>query len=298
MLKTIFREPLLQFLTGGAVLFALSSLVGGNPESEDKRIVVNPQRIEQLRSGWEKRWRRPPSEQELQGLIDQYAREEVLYREGLAMGLDKDDAVIRRRVARKVEFLVEDLAAAHEPRDDDLREYFRNHPERFNKPARATFTHVYFSIDRRGPGAYADARELLERVEGADGEVAATSGDRFLLNHRYTEATLEQVASDFGRHFAQAVFGLRPGGWQGPVRSGYGVHLVRVTDLVKASLPAFDEVRDQVRTAYLDELRRQQNEAIIREMIGRYQIIVKDAAEESAPGVAEKPDADGPKGPS
>jgi peptidyl-prolyl cis-trans isomerase C len=287
MLRKILNEPLFQFLLAGAALFALSSFVGDRPGSDDKRIVVSPERIEQLKAVWQKQWQRPPSEQELKGLIDQYAREEVLYREGLAMGLDRDDTVIRRRVAQKVEFLVQDLAAAQSPADGALKKYFRNHPEQFRTPAQVSFTQVYFNSDRRGPRAEADARELLQRINSGGSDVAATSGDRFLLNDRYTEVTQEQVARDFGREFAQAVFVLPTGGWRGPLRSGYGVHLVRVTDRMEASLPAFEQVRDRVRAAYLDELRRRQNEAIIRKMTERYQIVVKSAPEESAPSVAQ-----------
>lgn len=289
MLKKIFKEPLFQFLLAGAALFFLSALVGERPASDGKAIVVSPQRIEQLRAGWQKRWQRPPSDKELQGLIDQYVREEVLYREGLAMGLDQNDTVIRRRVAQKVEFLVQDLAAAQAPGDAKLMAYFERHREQYTRPARITFTHLYFNEDRRGPKAEADAQEQLRRLENG-GKLMATSGDALMLNSRYADVTEDQVARDFGREFAEAIFTLPLGAWQGPVRSGYGVHLVRVTARDEASPPAFDQVREKVRTAYLDERRREQNEAIIRGMTGRYQIIIEGITGQSAQPVAEKAD--------
>jgi hypothetical protein len=282
MLRAALKEPLIHFLVVGVLLFAFYDLRGGSPEPNDRRIVVTRERIQQLASTWAKQWQRPPTEDELRALVEQFTREEVLYREALAMGLDEDDTIIRRRMAQKVEFLVQDLAAQRQPEPADLTAFFEKNADLFREPARLSFSHVYFSTDRRGSAAAQDARELRDRLNGENASEAAAHGDPFLLRDTYRMTTRRDVAADFGAAFADAVFDLEVGAWHGPVRSGYGLHLVRVSERVEATLPAFAAVRDRVEQAYVDEERRRTNEEVMRRMMERYEVVIDDGARADA----------------
>jgi hypothetical protein len=278
MIKTILREPLLHFLIAGALLFGLYSFLGSGPEIDDRRIVVTQQQIQQLKDAWEKQWRRQPGADELEHLVEEFIQEEVLYREGLALGLDSDDTIIRRRMAQKVKFLVQDLVAPGEPDEVALDNFYTENADLFRKPARLAFTHVYFSTDRRGDKAEDDARQLLDGLTTGRVVNTSESGDAFMLQYDYKRVTYRDVAQQFGPVFAETIFELEPGAWQGPVRSSYGIHLVRVAERVEETLPSFIEVREQVREAYIDDRRRKANDEAIRRMKDRYQIVVEDAA--------------------
>jgi hypothetical protein len=256
----------------GVVLFGLYSLFGQKQEAESKEIVISLQQIDLLASMWEKQWRRPPTPQEMQGLIQSFVREEVLYREALAMGLDRDDTVVRRRLAQKIEFLAQDLATQGEPGDAELRTFYQENAEQFEVPATVTFSHVYLNLDTRGESAFDDAKGLLEELRaGAD---PGQAGDRFMLQAHYADLTRQGVARNFGSQFAEAIFALTPGSWEGPVQSGYGIHLVRVEGQREAYLPAFEEVRLRVRDEFISNRRREVDELFYERLREGYEITI------------------------
>ena len=176
---SVFKSPLLHFMVLGVLVFLLYSFFASRQPRESEEIVVSAQQIELLASMWQKQWRRPPTQQELDGLIQSYIREEVLYRQALSMGLDRDDTVIRRRLAQKIEFLAQDLAAQVEPTDQELRNYFVENPEKFEVPPRITFQHVYINLDQRGDSAETEAELILSELRA--GGDPRQLGDRFLL---------------------------------------------------------------------------------------------------------------------
>lgn len=275
-----WREPLVQFLGAGLAIFALSWVFGDGDAGSGRgdRIVVDGARLAQLRQSFERQWNRPPTAEELDAVVEGYVREEALYREGVKMGLDRDDTIVRRRVAQKLRFLVEDLLPPPEPTVAELEAFLASHPERFTRPSRATFAHLYFSESRRGPAAETDARRTLvtlaeaPRPGGPAGEAAVDGGDPFLLGGRRDGATRDEIESDFGPRFADALFAMEPGAWRGPVRSAYGVHLVRLEERSAAERPPLDEVRDAVTAAWLDERRRETNEQAIERIVDRYEV--------------------------
>ncbi len=216
--RSILRQPLFQFLVLGLILFGLYTVFGEKQETESKEIVISSQQVELLASMWEKQWRRPPTPQELEGLIQSFIREEVLYREALAMGLDRDDMVVRRRLAQKIEFLAQDLATQGEPGDAELRTFYQENAEDFEVPATVTFSHVYLNLDTRGEEAFEDAERIVAELRsGAD---PAQQGDRFMLQSHYADLTQQGVARNFGSKFAEAIFELTPGNWEGPCAVG------------------------------------------------------------------------------
>jgi hypothetical protein len=155
----VAREPLLHFLLLGAAIYLVYGLASSAVDGESgSRITVSAAEIEWLESSWEKRWNRLPTAEERGGLIREYVRETVFYREALAMGLDRDDTIIRRRLAQKLEFLSEDLAASQAPTEEELLAYFASHADRYQSPALTTFTHVFVDPDLRGDQVFVDAR--------------------------------------------------------------------------------------------------------------------------------------------
>lgn len=256
--RRLLREPLVHFLAAGLVLFGLSALLGESFGAGDdrRRIEVSAGRIRQLSDTWTRQRGAPPTREQLDGLIEDFIREEVLYREAIASGLDQGDAIVRRRLAQKVEFLAQSVASTVEPTDAELQAFFEANSERYVAPEQVGFEHVYFSRERRGPGAEEAARGALALLTGGGPAAAeaAALGDRFMLQRAYPPQTRDQIRDLFGPRFAARVFELPPDVWTGPVESSYGAHLVRVRRRVPSRLPALAEVRGAV-TRDLDEQR-------------------------------------------
>jgi hypothetical protein len=178
-----------------------------------------------------KQRQRRPTEEELRGLIDARVQEEVLYREALLMGLDRDDTIVKRRLAQKFEFLTEDLSGAASPTDAQLAAYFTEHGERYQIPSRISFVHVYFSTAKRGQRAAQDAKKDLARLRnGASAATIEEMGDMFLLDYAHKEVRPTDVENVFGKSFTEEVLKLPEREWQGPIMSGYGIHLVNIRE--------------------------------------------------------------------
>jgi hypothetical protein len=280
----LLKEPLLHFLGIGALLFAVYAWLNPQAAGPDDRVIeVTPGTVQRLEDAWTRQWRRPPDEGELAGLIEDHIREEVLYREAVALGLDRDDTIIRRRLAQKMEFLSEDLGTLTEPAETELRAFFAERADAFAAPARVSFEHVYFSPDRRGASAAADAELVLAEMRAAGTAEADDRGDRFLMQQRYAGLTARDAAQLFGSDFAARLFELPAESWQGPVESGFGWHLVRVTAREARRIPVFEEVRDEVRREFDYERQRAARQATYEALRSRYQIVIQaDAGEDGS----------------
>jgi len=275
MLNKLIHEPLLHFLLLGALIFLGYGLISGNPATDrTNRIEVDAGTIQRLEDSWEKQWQRPPTAQELVGLIESHIREEVLYREAIAMELDQDDTIIRRRLAQKMEFLSADLAMQVEPTDVQLQAFLTENRERFIEPARISFRHVYFNLDKRGQAATTDAETLRATLEKSSVGDDAVYGDRFMLDSEYTLASEREIAGLFGQRFAADIFTLDNDAWTGPIASGLGLHLVYISERVGAQLPEFENIRDKVRNEYLFIQRSEVDEAVYQSLRGRYDIVI------------------------
>lgn len=210
------QEPLLQFLLIGLALFiAYSTLNPGKNQAGQglNQIVLTEDDILQLKINFSAQWQRPPTEEELSALIDSRVREEILYREALSLGLDKDDTIVKRRMAQKMEFLSEDLSDLREPTKEELRSWFNKNSRRFELPALITFRHLYFSPDRREHYARSDAEDALSKLTGKpeDTPAANSLADPFMFQDFYGDRTQEQLSKEFGPNFARSLFGLKPG---------------------------------------------------------------------------------------
>jgi len=269
------------FLLIGVTLFVVYDVIGGSRPQRDGRIVISAGDIERVLATWQKQWMRPPTERELQGLVDSQIREEVLYREARAIGLDEDDTIIRRRLAQKLEFVAQDLAGQTEPTDEELSAFLDDNADRFEIPPSFTFGHVYLSHQQRGDAIAADAEGILAALRaGAD---PSDLGDRFMLQRSYVDRTQQEIGQLFGRAFAARLLELEGGAWQGPVESGYGLHLVRIDRSVSSRAPLLDEVRADVREELLAERRREANEAMVTRLRGKYEVVIEWPATDDAP---------------
>ena len=272
----MLREPLVHFLVLGAVLFGLYLAVGERGSGTGLRLRVTASEIERIRIAWERQWRRPPSVVELENLIERHIREEVLYREALALGLGEDDTIVRRRLVQKIEFLSEDLAVQAEPDGEELARFLAAEPERYRVPDRFSFSHVYLSRDLRGAAVTGDAERLLVELRAASPESRPPGvGDRFMLQYAYVRKSEVEIGRLFGNKFGERLVALEVGSWQGPIESGYGLHLVRLEERLDSRLPELAEIRDRVRGDYLTERRHEANTAFYRSLRERYEIEVE-----------------------
>ncbi len=281
-IKNLLREPLVHFLTLGALLFVVFAFVNDDvlESTLSTTIEVGEAEIEWLRGNWERHWQRPPTETELRGLVAEHIREEVLYREAMAMGLDSDDVIVRRRLVQKLNFLSEDLALQIEPTEDKLRGFFEDNREHFKETARLTFYHIYFSGETR-TDPNADAERVLAQLVSGNSAVsrAPEFGDQFMLPYDYTARSPQEISHQLGRQFADSLFALQTlAEWQGPVESSYGQHLVRISDHEEERLPQLAEVIDRVRTDYDNERRERTNQAFYESLLARYDVSVDEDA--------------------
>ncbi len=278
-LNKLLHEPLLHFLFCGAILFGLYALIKNSDiESENgKRIEVTASDIDRLRENWTRQWKRPPNEEQLRQLIDGFVRQEVWYREALALGLDRNDHIVRRRLVQKMEFLSKDLALMQDPIEDDIAEYFSDNRERYRQPERISFTHVYFNPDQRGKAAAQDARNALARLRtevGRESVPPRESGDPFMLQYDYSDQSPAAVRQLFGQGFARELFAYKAGAWQGPVTSSYGLHLVRVRKRTPSRLPEVSEIRNKVRRDLMTERLKQANDSTFTRLRNRYEVVI------------------------
>ena len=278
MMRRILGEPLLHFAVLGALLFVLFRALGDPREATPQRIVVTTGQIERLAETWRRTWQRPPTRAELDGLVQEYVREEIFYREALALGLDRDDTIVRRRLRQKMEFLTEDLGTPAQASEEELRSFLVAHPARFRVEGRLSFRHVFLSSERRGEAsALQDATRLLVALQEDPAGVAADApGDPLPLRADLTDASESEVKRTFGSGFAEALRDATPGRWQGPIASAYGLHLVFVRERSPARQPTLDEVRDRVQSEWLVERRRQANESVYRRFRERYEVVIEE----------------------
>jgi hypothetical protein len=278
----LLRDPLFHFLVLGAALFGVYRLVSARSPGE-QRIVVTAGTVRSLAEGFRATWQRPPTEGELQGLVADHLREEVLVREARRLGLDQDDAIVRRRLRTRMEIMLDDTAEIAPPTDLQLQEYLDRHPEDFQQDGRTTFVQLYLSPERRGARLEADltrVKALLDRA-GPGVDVVAL-GDPTLLDARFDAAPDRDLIRTFGPEFVRALATAPVDHWSGPVRSGYGAHFVRVLERVPGHPARLDEVREGVQREWLTRETARRREAAIEALLRRYQISVEPSAVETA----------------
>jgi len=278
--EKFFREPLVHFLLIGAGLFLLfgwrggpASLPAGQTGPPSAKIVVPQSDIDQMTATFTRTWQRPPTEEEAKGLVEDFVRNEIYYREALAIGLDRDDSVIRRRMRQKMEFIFEDIAAQTEPTDEELLAYMKKHPDSYLVDPQIAFRHVYVNAAKRGKNAGTDALEILAKLNaGADPDGV---GDPLLLASEVPLSPLWDISKQFGEPFSRKLLELKPATWTGPVQSGFGLHLVFVRKRVGGRLPDLKEVREIVKRDLMAERQKELKDAAYAKLRERYVVIIE-----------------------
>ena len=273
----LLREPLFHFLVLGVGLFMVYSLVNGSQHAPAGRIVVDEIQAQRLADQFQRTWMRPPTRSELQDLAEDFVKEEILYREALALGLDQDDLVIRRRLRQKMEFINADLTAPQPPMDADLQAYFDANKDRFRLPERFSFQQVYLNPDKHTGDVKQTAVELLAHLN-AEGSSAANPnlmGDATLLPAQLDSVTKREVANTFGREFAKHIKNIPTGRWSGPYGSSYGFHLVRITKRQAGGLPAIEEIQPILEREWYAERRNEANERLYQAIHARYDVEIR-----------------------
>jgi parvulin-like peptidyl-prolyl isomerase len=279
LLGRLLREPLVHFTVIAGLLFGvLSKPNDAETGTDDTRIVISSAEVERMGMAWAQRWQRPPSQAELAGMVREAIRERVLYREAVALGLDRDDVVIRRHLRQKFEFVTQDLAYDTDPDEATLRAYYDAQPDRYAQSAQMSFSHILFSIDRRGAAAETDAAKALADLQSATGPEAPDSlGDATSLPSGFDKISAIEVEAMFGPDFAASLLRQEAGRWSGPIPSGYGLHLVWVSERISGGPIAFESVRQRVKDNWVYEQRVAANEAIFAKLLGRYEVVVEPA---------------------
>ncbi|MGI9534571.1 MAG: peptidyl-prolyl cis-trans isomerase [Thermodesulfobacteriota bacterium] len=275
----VFSNPLLHFLILSALIYVVYAFFGVKQNTGlEKTIVVTPTMLEWLEDSWVKRWNRQPTEKEMEGLVNEYIRETILYREAVKLELDKDDVIIRRRLAQKFEFITNDLIQAPKPTDEEINIYFKENVNKYKSPDLITFTHIYFDPDKRGDDTLSDAEESMRILNKQENPTNGSNkyGDNFFLQRYYPERSKDEIAKYFGPEFAESVFELEHGRWIGPVLSGYGTHLVYVHSQTEAPEPELDKLKEAVITDWKDEKRSEFNHKFYENLKARYDIIIED----------------------
>jgi len=282
-MKRILREPLLHFLLLGTAVFLAYSLVTKPGNDEPKKIVISQGQVAAMVEGFTRTWRRPPTGEEIEGLIKDRVQEEVYCREAMALGLDKDDTVIRRRLRQKIEFVTDDVSALAEPTDDELSAYLKTHADTFRVQREFTFRQIYLNPERHGEDLVRDTTQLLAHLRQAgDKADVAELGDSFLLEHRFQSLPASEVIKQFGEKFATKLGELSLGQWDGPIESGYGVHLVLISQRTEGRVPELAEVRDAVRREWANARRLEGKDKFYHELLKHYVVTIERpmAAEE------------------
>lgn len=272
----LLKEPLVHFLLLGAILFGVYDYVNQGESAGAKQIFVSNARIENISNLFYRTWQREPTSEELNNLIDEYVKEEIMYREGLEMGLDRDDTVVRRRIKQKFEFLAEDAGSVVAPTEAELLVYMKENAERYIKPVNHTFRQVFFSYDSHGIEAAQKATAALKKVSAANWEKLGDTS--IVLRTEYFDSSEFEVARVFSREFASGIAKLPVGSWAGPIKSGYGAHLIYIEARTGGQIPELNEVLEVVENDYRNQLRENYLENLYVEIKKNYEVSVEPAS--------------------
>lgn len=288
-LMRYLREPLLHFVLIGAGVYLLYAAVGNENTDNERRVTVTAEEVAVIADQFVQAWNRPPTVEELNSLVSKHADVQVLYREALAMGLDKGDYVIERRLAQKLEFLAAGLTTPPEPGEQELVAYFRENLDRYRQPDTYTLTQVFFNSDNGRDKARAAAQAALAELRQLPDLPSnlETYGDASLLPGHLERRALSEIGREFGQAFSQQLPQLQAGDWHGPLLSGIGTHLVFIHEIVRADAPDFESLRARISddwTAWkIDEFSRR----FLDELRSRYVIVIENADIETVPAARE-----------
>ncbi len=282
MLKRLLKEPLVHFLLLALVIFAAYGALGPTGEVRPDGIIVTTPKIEQMAAVFAKTWQRPPTAEELKGLIDDYVKEEIYVREATALGLDKDDTIIRRRLRQKMEFMNDAGVDVLAPTDAELEAYLKAHAAAFAVDPMTAFRQVFLNPDQHGDRVEQDAVAILTSLNATPPADAATLGDATLLPYELPLTGKPAISQTFGQEFAEALDKVAPDQWAGPIMSGYGLHVVHVSKREAGRIPALSEVRDAVAREWTNTKRKELEDTRFNELLKRYHVTIENLSASGA----------------
>jgi hypothetical protein len=259
--KRVFREPLLHFVLLGIALFVADGWLKKKPGTAPSAIVVTPETRSEIANAWKQNRGREPTPSELDAEIEKWIDEEVLYREGIARGLERDDAPVRARIASKMSFVLEARVSVPTPTEDELRGFYDSHRDEFEKPPTVDFIHVFVRGDDAAATTRAD--EILGRLRA--GAEPGGLGDRFTGGRHYRGRKAADLEKAFGAEFVQGLFEQAAGSWE-QRQSRHGLHLVRVEKLTPRAAGSFEASRLDVEKAFVDQQKREELLRAVREL--------------------------------
>ncbi len=275
-MRQILREPLFHFAVIGVALFTAAELVRRPVSVTPNRIVVSAGTIRNFVATFKLKWSRPPSARELDGLIADRVKEEIYYREARKIGLDRQDIIIRRRLRQKFEFLLQDRLANPSPSEAELRAYLKKHARNYRTDDRYAFIQIYLNPARRGNKVVDDVRRLVAKLKASNGPVDyARLSDPFMLPVRFKDTPRRDVARAFGRKFAVALGNLPPNIWVGPIRSAFGLHIVRVSTRARGRVPPLAKIRVEVERDWRSGRRRAAAKAFYKRLRSQYSVVIE-----------------------
>lgn len=277
----VLKEPLFHFLLAGAGLFAAYSWLNRAADipstNTEQQIHVRAGDVQWITDNWTRQWRRPPTREELRGLVVDYVNEQLLAREARALRLDDNDVIVRRWLAQKLTFLIEGTLRHAEPSDEELQKFYESNPERFRAASRISFTHIYFSTQRRAD-ARSDAVHALTALLKNGATPTEEFGDASLIEPEFLNETEQSVSGRFGADFARAVFSRGPGTWSGPIESTYGLHLIHVAAVTPSQQQSLAEVRARVIEEWTREREKSLREGYLAELRKKYPVVADETA--------------------
>lgn len=269
-MKNLLKEPLFHFVLIGFGLFLLYGWVSDRKDSKET-IFFDDYDMNNLIASWEMQWKRLPTDEELKSLVEQNIRQEVFYQEALKMNLDHNDEIIKRRLSQKMNFLSNDLANLNEPGEDDLREYFEENQEKYMLPPIYSFYQISFRSDSRG-NPESDARQFLNTIEGKAPETLRNPGDRLPFPYYFESIDSDGLDRQLGMEFARSLKDLDTTEWSGPVRSGFGWHLVYLTQIITAKVPMYEDIVSELKRDFEYENQRKINDQVYGELRSKYNV--------------------------
>jgi hypothetical protein len=284
-MKKILKEPFLHFIIMGIALFFLYGLVNDKSNSKNN-ILINDFDVSSLIASWEMQWKRPPTEKELQNLINLKVKQEVFYLEALNMNLDHNDEIIKRRLAQKMKFLSNDIASIKEASDEELKQYFNDHSEKYLLPYSYSLYQITFSPDKR-ENNYNDAAAILKQFPSANFIEMKDKGDQLPFSYFFNEITANELGLQLGSKFPEALIDKEMNRWIGPIPSGFGYHLVYITNIQEPRLPDFKTLRSKVVDDFEYDHQNEMNEMIYQELKKKYNIEFDIKSEDFDPKYVE-----------
>jgi hypothetical protein len=267
------KEPLLHFMLLGALIFVVYDMVSGQRSVDEIFISVGQQ--DNLINTFSRTWQRPPTPEEFKGLLDDFVREEIAYREGASLGLDDNDIIIRRRMRQKLELLAEDVASLNKPSDEELKAYLDEYVEDYLIESRLSLRHIYFSPDRR-EDPVGDATALLAELQTSSADLPiGEMGDPLPIPSEIDGLRLSEIGRLFGTVFSQQLEAVDSGEWLGPVESGFGFHLVYISERVQGTRPDLEQVRDAVQRDWFSLKRREAVDGMYQRLSENYQVEIE-----------------------